>query len=149
MYHLQTGLAEYPLQHPRILLYTSGNWIKQLINSMTQFDIHIQRTSKFQLSPQRDNDQCIMQCLQSNIKNAQTLRKLNLCRMYLQVTYISEISNEKGDCIDPRYFYAHQHTSRIIWPNIPPPPQTIWKTWKNAIRLTLCLNSITYKLKPQ
>ena len=46
---------------------------------------------------QRSNDRCIINDINTYIKSTITLQRMNAYRLYLNVTFISEIVNTQGD----------------------------------------------------
>jgi hypothetical protein len=62
------------------------------------------------------------------------IREINICRLYLQVFYISDISENSGKNLEPWVLKGQRqimHKSTWEWPVQQRP--TAWKAWKQAI----------------
>lgn len=58
---------------------------------------------------------------------------INLCRLYLHVITLADVTNAKGDRLLPEVDCGQsiiQRTSSLLWPNIPRPPNSFWVTWQ-------------------
>jgi hypothetical protein len=65
------------------------------------------------------------------------LYRLNLCRIYLQVKCVSEISNPTGTSILQEIWQGHRpHNSKsaMLWPNQNRPHEKSWAEWRTAIK---------------
>ena len=82
--------------------------------------------------------------LQNQLLDSKQLEVLNRCRMYLRCFTLSDIVTGDGKEIST-VAWAGSKSSSIGrdsqgWPIIPPPSASDWKTWRHAIRITLCTN---------
>ena len=76
------------------------------------------------------------------------LELLNACRLYLQVTFLSEITNLDGDTI----FYEatigikqYLPTSKVKWTNQRKPNKETCQVWKSALLTMYCSNCLSLK----
>ena len=79
------------------------------------------------------------------ISSALTLKRLNACRIYLQVTWVSDISNMKGDKILESALKGERsinQTSNMQCPLQQRPNEQIWKIWRKTIQhIYYCSNN--------
>ena len=71
-----------------------------------------------------------------------SLRRINYCRMYLQVERISDIATNDGLQIQSRYFYGTKRNpyTNKVWPNQKCPSMQSWKEWRKAMMTLLDAN---------
>ena len=74
----------------------------------------------------------------STMYTGSELRKINDCRISLQVTYLSDIAAVDGRCILLAYYNGkgHKdagHNTRLNWPPIGNLPQSHWKLWQSFL----------------
>ena len=87
--------------------------------------------------PVREHDACIMD-IASEIYSGEQLRRLNLCHISLQVTFISDILTVDGRRILLNYYNgnAHQYSgrrSRLNWPPVGDLPKSWWLLWQTFL----------------
>ena len=99
------------------------------------------------LVPSRKSDKSIMSCFVESSEDPTTLRNLNLCRQFLNVTTLSDITSTDGTAI---YKWAWEGTKPDRWikqPSLrrnPERKQLNWKLWKYHLTL-LGMNPISKK----
>ena len=87
--------------------------------------------------PQREHDSYLMDyILHSNHYTAVEARKLNYCRIYLNVVTVSDITRPCGDKVDPAFYTGHL-TESSSRPNLmhfhqDRPSEKEWKLWRRA-----------------
>jgi hypothetical protein len=67
--------------------------------------------------------------------------RLNQCRLYLQVTLLSEITSANGRNILPSYIQGNKHTNRralLTWPRQDRPPLKAWHEWTKRLTQAYC-----------
>jgi hypothetical protein len=78
------------------------------------------------------------------------LRRLNQCRLYLQVTLLSEISSANGVTILPNYVRGNKHANRrslLTWPRQERSPhKASWQEWNNLSQ-TFCKSRTGFRLR--
>ena len=81
------------------------------------------------------------------ISSALTLKRLNACRIYLQVTWVSDISNMKGDKILESALKGERsinQTSNVQCPLQQRPNEQIWKIWRKIYDISITAATIIY-----
>ena len=80
------------------------------------------------------------------------LRLLNYCRLFLQVTYVSELCNASGTSLIPEFWRGdpskRQSDPLLRYPHQTNPSPKIWSFWHTAIRFTFCTPHSTILLTP-
>ena len=67
------------------------------------------------------------------------LTSLNVCRKYLQVITLGDITTADGSLILPSIKAGRQmttSTSNLLWPHQPHPDEVSWRLWRAALRKT-------------
>ena len=79
------------------------------------------------------------------------LRRLNQCRLYLQVTLLSEISSSaNGVTILSNYVRGNKHANRrslLTWPRQERPPHKAWQEWNKRLSQTFCTSRTGFRLR--
>ena len=88
-----------------------------------------------------------MQLITQNIQSVDEQKHLNICRQYLKVITVSNITKPCVCRLDDQYMFQRVHESRYYWPRIERPPQNVWKMWRIAIRRILSKDLQTKELK--
>jgi len=93
------------------------------------------------IGPLKQNDKELMKIfIQAGFRGTD-LQVLNQCRMYLQVTYLSEICSRLGIAIDKNWWDGQGtplHTN-YVWPRVHKPIQSEWNIWCQALQTSLNL----------
>jgi hypothetical protein len=118
---------------------TTPTWVHSWWKFCTNHSLTMHTPSCADLPLARANDQYLMQVF-STLPNTDsaTLRELNICRMYLQVITLADITTATGDYIEtPSILEGTPPTQcwhTLDWPRQPPKlPQKFWNTWKKTI----------------
>ena len=77
----------------------------------------------------------------TNYSSPITTKKLHTCRLYLQVTLLSDITNLKGDklLMNTLHGIREQHRpSAYTWPRQQCPNAHFWKLWKKMLQTLYC-----------
>lgn len=93
---------DYPLlQHPRRLCpHVEGTWLTSTRQFLATLSASIAVTRLSIPQPLRLHDSCLMAVFVNQLGYGPTrLRRLNYCRIYLQVTYLSELVDASGCCL--------------------------------------------------
>jgi hypothetical protein len=126
--NLFLGLSKYPLTYDfdQIKKYHEPLWITNTWAFLSSIDGSVLFTTDRTLKTQCVNDHFLMeQFLTINGIGAKELQRLNQCRLYLQVTLLSEISSANGKTILENYFQGNKHPNRrstLTWPRQDRPP---------------------------
>ena len=89
---------------------------------MAEYDIHMFIPNTLKISPQRYNDQTIMDIIISTEKNPILIEQINICRQFLKIIYLSDITTADGQYISNNIINMIPNNSIYEWPTIPIPP---------------------------
>jgi hypothetical protein len=132
-YQVSTGLSGNPLQHTVNQEYIPSPWIQTLREFLQTTKSTIRLPHLAILCPIWKGDKCIMECVvKTKLFTTAELRVINNCRVYLQVTYLSEITTSDGVQILNKAFEGNEDAnlqptlwrilrSKILWPLQPRP----------------------------
>ena len=129
---LESGLYSPIFWNPqKIKWWNTGNtWIIQTHQFCCEHKISIQTGDA--ILPQCVEDRSIMAEFDKLGYTKTEMRNLNRCRLYLQVTSLSEITNGRGTQI---VFDRHPRKSNEMhWPHQGRPTNTMWTEWENALQ---------------
>ena len=99
-YHISAGLAGQILSNPTDQTSNvSCVWFQDIITFMFKNNIHVNTYQYFIMKSQRMNNRCIMYDLIQLPLTTTELIHLNACRMYLQVSFLSDITSPNGKII--------------------------------------------------
>ena len=88
----------------------------------------------------RESDEAIMEAIIARTSYCKKeLQEINMCRLYLQVVTLADITEGNGNHITTYAAEGERDLSRISkwkWPNIPYPPSSAWAKWRGAINAT-------------
>ena len=91
------GLSQPILETSNIATkYVNIVWVNNFIDLLQDHGLQIKLKQKFVHAPQRINDRFVMDDITKITSSRLTLQRLNACRMYLQVTLLSEIIDIQG-----------------------------------------------------
>jgi hypothetical protein len=111
-------------------------WLKTVWNFAWTHEIDITDTGP-RLTSYRRNDQFLMEEFTRHGKKGHELKKLNECRMFLEVTNLSEITSVDGKFIKDTAWKGIQDKNRcnqFQWPRIPPALSAQhWQIWRRTI----------------
>jgi hypothetical protein len=106
--------------------------------SLAHIDTQIDCTETFVYKPRCLSDCHLMDAICTDTQyTAIEVRLVNGCRLFLQVTMLSDITKPNGREINPNY-YKGNITTRINWPTFKYPRQAnpnkeSWALWQNAL----------------
>ena len=135
------------LKPSAFLSLTTPTWITSLWKAMSPYNIQFTPSSlppSLIPTPPRQNDDFIMNLFINHHFTPQQLTTINHCRLYLQVLFISDISNAAGISIDLPYrgndlYIQNRRISSLRWPIIPNAPTVSqWELWEAAIKKCIC-----------
>ena len=81
-----------------------------------------------------------MDIITRNISSKTTLQRLNACRLFLQVTLLSEIGSANGKVIKNNILKKKRKSieSNKLWPRQKSPDPTTWKMWRSILKKNFC-----------
>ena len=140
-----SGLTTPILEPPHAASkYVNSIWLSNFINLLSTHQVQMILKIKFTPLPQRYNDNALMDDITQLISSEVTLKRLNACRMFLQVTWTSDIANVKGDKILESALKGEKsihQISKVQWPLQQRPNEQTWKIWRKTIRQVYCCNN--------
>lgn len=129
---LESGLYEPIFWKPRKISWwtTTNTWIIDTHDFCRDNGISIKIGET--IRPQCTRDWSIMESFEQQGYTKSEIRTLNLCRLYLQVTSLSEVTNGRGTQIlqerKPR------KSNPYTWPMQGNPTPSMWKEWDLALQ---------------
>jgi hypothetical protein len=142
--------VQYPiLQHPKPHLpHITNPMITTIRQFLAESQLNIVILGIYSPQPLWENDYNIMGELMKIEKSTITIQQVNQCRLFLQVTWISKMSNKLGMTITPdflEYTGTQTTTSRstLKWPIQGLPPKKSWEIWKKLIHKRFLLSKLS------
>ena len=132
------------------LPHLESTWITSLRQYLFECQATIEVDTPFVPAIQRTNDAYLMEIAHShNFTKGQT-KRVNYCRMYLNVVTVSDIANAAGTHIDPGMYSGNLNSmsSSSKWHpvNQARPDDKSWKQWRRLLHL-LCQRRHTKTLR--
>jgi exonuclease III len=136
-YQHVAGVSFSVIEHPeRLIPHAVGEWFNNLRKSLAEIQgsIHIEHLPK--MTPYRIGDRAIMEALlalDTKLTNKELIM-VNRCRLYLRVTYISEITTADGCSISHEHWVGERNQgSSILWPRQAKPNHSVMQVWRKAL----------------
>jgi hypothetical protein len=135
----EAGITAPLLERPDIHIpYLTKTWITSLRQYLYNHNLTISITGTHCNNPKGQNDRCIMQ--PDLLKGYTATQQLNInrVRLYLQVTTLSDMTDDKGICIQPHYLRGDRPTNfqaSHYWPRQPhitTSQQRLWRRFLTA-----------------
>ncbi|KAI2505035.1 hypothetical protein MHU86_9391 [Fragilaria crotonensis] len=122
------------------LPHLEAKWIGSLRQFLGSISASIYLDDSYVPQPQRENDIYLMDAIVHSDRFTPTeIRKLNYCRLYLQVVTLSDITKPNGHELDPSMLLGRSSlmSSRTRWHTVHQdrPSNKEWKLWQSANRL--------------
>jgi len=109
------------------------SWIKKVWTECHKHNITIQSKISNLNPPRRGDCKIMRKIIQAGYKN-QELMTLNRCRMWLRVTFLSDIYNGFGNQIKTNCWEGLEPAkSDLEWPRMEKPTQAEWQEWQRAL----------------
>ena len=105
-------------------------WITAFIRLLKQFNVQLKLRKPNIRKHQRQNDRFIMDDIHKYTSSITTLKLLTACRFYLQITFLSDITNLVGDKIIQGATTGHKQDlprSKLRWHTQRKPSKTTWQ----------------------
>jgi hypothetical protein len=131
--------------------YVKPCWIMSIHAFLVQFELRVEFTHTRRPKPLCDHDQFLMDTRRLESLPVTTMRKLNACRMWLQVSRLSEITNPEGfrlhqDSLHGRISHPKK-AERLQWPRQDRPPAKWWRIWSQCLRRSFSTDGRDTKLR--
>ena len=137
---VQAGTKTHLLADPKDSIdYIETCWIMSIRDFLRTYHLQIDLTSSCIPDLQCEGDEFIMDALRTRSGSSSAdLLKLNACRLYLQVSRLSEIVHEDGSALCDAILIGADTAifpSRSRWPRQGRPPKPWWTLWKNKLKM--------------
>jgi hypothetical protein len=112
------------------------NWIRECWIFLKLCDVTIQTTGTWKPLRGRKGDVALMEVFANNFFTAKEMKDINRCRIYLQVFYLSDVTDITGHHIEAWVIKGKRDGTRSSmweWPIHQRPPTAAWKVWNKAI----------------
>jgi hypothetical protein len=110
----------------------TSTWVHEIWSFLELFQGTITLTKSWLPSPQRQNDQSVMSLASNTTYTKGELRQLNMCRIYIRVISIADITDFDGTRIKQTSYDGKRddtrHTTR--WPNQQQHTKGGWHIWQ-------------------
>ena len=124
-YQLSLGISTQALANPpKGCNYVSSIWFGDLVEFLSIHKIKVVTEKFISLNMQRSNDKCIMDEILRLHLTKNKLIRINACRLYLQITHLSDITESDGKTINKNFLTGPKPKfprSIFKWPNQPFP----------------------------
>ena len=144
---VESGLGDSFLTHNIKWFYDllSDGWIKSLWEFLSLYNITISRVDeKPQHQFRHQHDTFLMEAVAAKGHDITKRDRLsfNFCRMYLQVTLLSDISTADGVSVQKHLWKGIQHVKgQGWWPKQPRPSEKAWNTWRRILARTFGIDN--------
>jgi len=141
-YQLWAGLCNYVLSDTQPCPWVPSQWLSFLRQSMHANRIQISYNS-WNIPPLRVHNRFIMEDFNAQDFPRSKMERSNACRMYLQVTTLSEITDHTGLELLPQILMLKPHEppkgltnisySTLQWPRVHCPSTSCWRLWTSTV----------------
>jgi hypothetical protein len=143
-YQLMTGTSTSPFLDTTHRCYIVSPWIQSIQLFLKSINGTIYLPDISHITKNRSNDQLIMK-YDTNPFSKSEWECINACRIFLQVNFLSEISNDQGTEIlrdavkgtvddKGKPLLWTISISKLRWPHQPRPSTTAWNHWKKFLQ---------------
>jgi hypothetical protein len=125
--------------------HVSSNYFHTARNHLKLINATLLIPGIYQATKRRQHDQLIMQLATTTRMPAKEIERINLCRLFLKVETIADITNTQGTRIQKQAWrgLSTESTSTLLWPRQERPGPLSWRAWRRLLRL---ITSKTRKL---
>ena len=149
---MASGITTPALEYTKYSLsYINSIWTNNFIRLLQKHNIKIKMKENMLFHKQRYNDSCIMGYILYTTTSLTNITRLNACRLYLRISFLSEMSNIKGTAIitgslsDEKIKIAN---SNFEWPNKSRPSKLTRSMWSRMITRLFYAQSNSNILRP-
>jgi hypothetical protein len=148
---LQVGSSTpfFGLPFPNYAKWINNTWATSIWKYTHQAKVTIDVEHHWAPSPCCQDDAALMDLALTFHLETTQLYHINLCRLYLQVFFLSDIVTAKGDRLLQEVITGSgitQRQSLLDWPDIPLPPRSSWLQWTNFLAYIANGNKLHYPL---
>ena len=141
-YQIASGITTPVLEYTNhSLSYVNSILMNDFVRHLQQYNIKIKMKVHMTIEKQRFNDSCIMEDILNITTSNIEIKRLNTCRIYLQVIFLSEISNIKCTTVIAGSLTGDKlkiTTFNLDWPNQNKPNTWTWSLWSPTIKILYC-----------
>ncbi len=157
-YQLLSGFSHPVLEKTNAIPWSTAPWVDSLRSFLHRIKGQIVLSQPWLPRPRRQHDVAIMEDIMAlNLPKAKAIQ-VNSVRTYLQVNFLSEITDHSGTHILPHallpqqsqssFFHDNPNRSTLHWPRQPCPGNNAWKQWKEIVLWMYAKPDSTDLLKP-
>ena len=133
---LELGISFQPLQasYSKFSFLVTHSWMKMLCEKADKFGLTI-KTATGELAFPWRGDKFLMLVLMERGYSSETVRRLNMVRIHMQVLFLSDVMTMSGNRIDDTVLRLQQSTERVSmlnWPKEEPTAMDMM-LWKEAL----------------
>ena len=141
------GLSYCPLLRPSPdLHHIVDPWFRTLITFLHESHSSIETDDQPSILC-RHNDSSLIEDFMNHEPTKTELRRLNLCRLYLKVTTLSDIADTNGlNILRTCWNGTSPQSSPLLWPRQERPSNSAWRIWRKY--LALCYLQTDDNLRP-
>jgi hypothetical protein len=133
----ESGIGEALLEVPsRYVPYLTPTWVTSIRQYMSNHNLSITLTNVLSLTVTRSGDSFIMVGEHLSRYSDIQQKDINLVRMYLQVTFLSDMAAPDGKTLLAQYLQGdrpHPFDSTAIWPRQENPTSSQKKLWRKYV----------------
>ena len=134
--------VSYPLlvTNKPFIEYGNSKWFNHFTQLLRKYRIHLNLQSFETPILQRENDVYIMDILTKNIPSRITLQRINACRLYLNISLLSEFFSSNGKLIKQNILQEMRNSieSTTMWSRQKSPEKAIWTMWISILKRNFC-----------
>ena len=124
--------------------YVNSKWTNDLIRVLSKYNVKIKLPDTNIKKLQRFNDKFIMDDLLSSISSTKIRKQLNACRLFLQITFISELTDIDGTHLI--HGILKDDSSKMSpttrhWTKQGSYNSSTWKVWSKVITQLYCVKT--------
>ena len=149
---LEAGTSKHVMQYPweAAEQYVTTTWITSLWDFLTKIDATIEVEDAWRPLPQRENDQFLMDRIgQDSAITTTEIRQFQRCRIYLQVTTLSDIVDGTGKFIDEKAWRGERdkyRTATYRYPTQQRPDGNAWRAYRKLLLRHCIENSVNRRM---
>ena len=152
-YQTAAGISHPVLENPKHSTeYVNSKWTNDLIRMLSKYHVKIKLPDTNIPKLQRFNDKFIMDDILSYISSTKIRRQINACRLFLQITFISELTNINGTHLVNGILKGDKSKMSPTtqnWPKQGCPNSRTWKVWSKVITQLYCVKTHSNILKKE
>ncbi len=149
---VQAGTAKHLLGDPSDQIdYIETCWIMSIRDFLRTYGLKVELSVTPIQTIQCINDEFIMDAFKARGGcTATELQRLNACRMYLQISRVSDITSADGKFLRQEVLVGTNSTpyhSNTKWPRQSRPPKSWWILWKKKLQGVFSTNGVSSVLR--